>query len=198
MKFKPLTHNKVRLLLILVLIFIILCLFAIYFYEKFSSGKIVIGNIKIDSKAALVLNSMHQTSTKNGIKEWTLDASSAKLLKNKNKVVMENVSIVFFMKNSKKIYLSSKHGTLDTKTHDMTFSGDVRVRYTGYTLKTEILHYSQKRHIIYSMKKVRIKDNDSVIDGDSLKIDLNRGSIILKGNIKGLFSENSDLLQKLL
>ncbi|GEM_PF-431648 len=196
MRFKPLTHNKIRLLLILVLIFIILCLFAIYFYEKFSFGKIIIRNIKIDSKAALVLNSMHQTSTKNGIKEWTLDASSAKLLKNKNKVVMENVSIVFFMRSSKRIYLSSKHGTLYTKTNDMTFSGNVRIRYAVYTLKTEILHYSQIRHIIYSMKHVRIKDHNSVIDGDSLKIDLNRGSIILKGNIKGLFSENSYFLQK--
>lgn len=196
MRFKLINHAKIRLLLILVLIFIIVCLFAIYFYEKFSADTLLIKNIKIDSKAALVLSSMHQTSTKNGVKEWTIDATSAKLLKDKNKVIMENVSIVFFMKNLKKIYLSSKHGALDTKTHDMTFTDNVKVRHSGYTLETEILHYEQKRHMIYSTKHVRIKDHDSMIEGDSLKVDLNKNRTILKGNVKGLFSENSDFFKK--
>lgn len=196
MRFKLTNHAKIRLLLILVLIFIIVCLFAIYFYEKFSADTLLIKNIKIDSKAALVLSSMHQTSTKNGVKEWTIDATSAKLLKDKNKVIMENVSIVFFMKNLKKIYLSSKHGALDTKTHDMTFTDNVKVRHSGYTLETEILHYEQKRHMIYSTKHVRIKDHDSMIEGDSLKVDLNKNRTILRGNVKGLFSENSDFFKK--
>jgi len=196
MRFKRLNHAKIRLLLILVLIFIIVCLFAIYFYEKFSADTLLIKNIKVDSNAALLLSSMHQTATKNGVKEWTIDATSAKLLKNKNKVIMENVSIVFFMKNLKKIYLSSKHGTLDTKTHDMTFTDNVTVRHAGYTLETEILHYDPKRHMIYSTTHVRIKDHDSMIDGDSLKIDLNKNRTILNGNVKGRFSENSDFFKK--
>ncbi len=185
--------TKLRLILIFILILIVSGLCAIYFYEKFSSGTIFIKQIKIDSKAALVLNTMHQTSTKNGIKEWTIDASSAKLLRDKNKAVLEDVSIIFFMKDLQKIYLSSKHGILNTKTHDMTFSDNVNAKYKGYTLKTDTLHYDEKRHIIYSTDKVRIKNPDSIIDGDSLLIDLNKDKILVKGNVKGVFSEKSDL-----
>ncbi len=196
LKLKPFTQNKLRMILVLILVFIVSGLCAIYFSKKFSSKNILIKKLKIDSKAVLVLNTMHQTSTKNGIKEWTIDASSAKLLRDKNKAVLEDVSIVFFMKQSQKIYLSSKYGTFDTKTHDMTFSDNVKTKFNGYTLKTDTLHYNEKRHIIYTMDHVKINDgNDSVINGDSLTIDINKGKTIIKGNVKGVFSEKSDFFK---
>ncbi len=196
LKSKPFTQKKLKIILVLILVLIVSGLCATYFYKKFSSRTILIKKLKIDSKAALVLNSMHQTSTKNGIKEWTLDASSAKLLRDKNKAVLEDVSIVFFMKQSQKIFLSSKHGTLNTKTHDMTFSDHVNAKFNGYTLQTHTLHYNEKRHIIYTMDHVRINDgHDSVIDGDSLTIDINKSKTVIKGNVKGVFSEKSDLFK---
>ncbi len=190
------SRNRLKIILILILIFIVSGLCAIYFYEKFSSETILIKHLKVDSKASLVLNTMHQTSIKNGIKEWTIDASSAKLLKNRNKAVLQNVSIIFFMKNSKKVRLSSKHGILYTKTHNMTFSDHVNAKYNGYILKTDTLHYDQKRHIIYSTDHVSIQNNDSVINGDSLFIDLNRGITLIKGNVKGVFNEKPAFFRK--
>ncbi len=196
LKLKPFTQKNLKIIFVLILVFIVSGLCAIYFHKKFSSRTILINKLKIDSKASLVLNTMHQTSTKNGIKDWTLDASSAKLLRDKNKAVLEDVSIVFFMKQSQKIFLSSKHGTLDTKTHDMTFSDHVNAKFNGYTLQTDTLHYNEKRHIIYSMDHVRINNgHDSVIDGDSLTIDINKGKTIIKGNVKGVFSEKSDFFK---
>ncbi len=189
-------HNKLKFIFVLILFLIISGLFSIYFYEKFASEQIVIKHLKTDSKASLVLSTMHQTSTKNGIKEWTIDASSAKLMRNKNKAILENVSIVFFMKDSQKIYLSSKHGILDTKTHNMTFSDHVKAKYNGYILKTDTLHYDQKRHIIYSTDHVLIHDKDSFINGDSLFIYLDKNSTLIKGNVKGVFSEKSAFFEK--
>lgn len=182
----------VKFFLIIFLVLIIAGLGASYHLKQLKSGKTAINNIKIDSKADIVLNNMHQTSTKNGIKDWTLSASSARLIKNENRAVMQDVKVSFYMKNSNEIFLTSKKGTLDTKKHDMTFSGNVVVRYKENTLTTDKLHYTKKEHIIYSNVHVKIENKDSVMHGDSLLTDLNTSSTTLKGNIKGIFSENFD------
>jgi len=185
----PRTVKGISILLLVILVF---GLGAFYYKEKLTSGKIVLKEISIDSKAALMLDSMHQTSTRNGIKEWTLDASSAKLLKDTNRAEMEDVRVVFFMENGGKVNLSSARGFLDTKTHDMTFSDDVVVTYGDYTLETDELHYDKKRHILYSTVHIRIMDKESLLEADAMETDLNRSTTRLKGNVRGRFSETFD------
>ena len=185
----PRTVKGISILLLVILVF---GLGAFYYKEKLTSGKIVLKDFSIDSKAALMLDSMHQTSTRNGVKEWTLDASSAKLLKDTNRAEMEDVSVVFFMENGGKVNLSSARGSLDTKTHDMTFSDNVVVTYGDYTLETDELHYEKKRHILYSTVHIRIMDKESLLEADAMETDLNRSTTRLKGNVRGRFSETFD------
>jgi lipopolysaccharide export system protein LptC len=185
----PRTVKGISILLLVILVF---GLGAFYYKEKLTSGKIVLKDFSIDSKAALILDSMHQTSTRNGVKEWTLDASSAKLLKDTNRAEMEDVSVVFFMENGGKVNLSSARGSLGTKTHDMTFSDNVVVTYGDYTLETDELHYEKKRHILYSTVHIRIMDKESLLEADAMETDLNRSTTKLKGNVRGRFSETFD------
>ncbi len=192
MMFKRVSPRTVKAFFVLLLVFLSVGLGALYYKEKLTSGEIVIKDISIDSKAALMLNSMHQTSTRNGIKEWTLDASSAKLLKDKNRAVMEDVNVVFFMENGGKVNLSSARGVLDTKTHDMTFSGRVVVTHGEYTLETDELHYDKKRHILYSTVHIRIMNKESLLEADAMETDLTRSTTRLKGNVRGRFSETFD------
>ncbi|MBI9088264.1 MAG: LPS export ABC transporter periplasmic protein LptC [Desulfobacterium sp.] len=192
MMFKRDAPRTVKAIFVLLLVFLSVGLVALYYKEKLTSGEIVLKEISIDSKAALMLNSMHQTSTRNGIKEWTLDASSAKLLKDKNRAVMADVNVVFFMENGGKVNLSSARGTLDTTTHDMTFSDKVVVTHGAYTLETDELHYDKKRHILYSTVHIRIMDKESLLEADAMETDLNRSTTRLKGNVRGRFSETFD------
>lgn len=192
MMFKRVAPRTVKAIFVLLLVFLSVGLGALYYKEKLTSGKIVLKEISIDSKAALMLDSMHQTSTRNGVKEWTLDASSAKLLKDQNRALMEDVSVVFFMENGGKVRLTSARGALDTKTHDMTFSDKVVVTYGEYTLETDELHYDKKRHILYSTVHIRIMDKESLLEADAMETDLNRSTTRLKGNVRGRFSETFD------
>lgn len=192
MKFGKLTPKRARLILIVMLFFIVACLGGFYLKQRLFSGKLLIENISIDSGASLILNKMHQTSTRNSVKEWTLDATSARLLKDENKALMNDVKVVFFTGMAQEILLESTRGILDTKTHDISFTDNVVVTFEHYTLKTGELHYDKKRHIVYSKVHVTLMNNNSILEADTMEADLKETSIKLRGNVKGRFSETSD------
>jgi LPS export ABC transporter protein LptC len=183
--FKKLTYPLIGLLVLIVSI-----LTGFFYFDKFFSQPIEIKDIKIDTKAALKLNILKQVSKKNGIKEWELTAASATLLKNENKAVLVDVSVIFYTKEDKKVHLESKKGVLNTKTHDMTFSNNVIITYENSVLRTDKLHYKKKEHIIYSKTHVMLEKKGSIIEADSMTTSLNDNLTTLEGNVKGSFSEN--------
>jgi LPS export ABC transporter protein LptC len=186
--------QKLTYPLIGLLIVIITVITGFFYFDRLLSRPVDIKNLKIDTKAALKLNVLQQISKKNGIKEWELKAASATLLKDEDKAILIDVSIIFFTKTDKKVTLKSDKGVLNTKSHDMIFSDNVVVHYETSTLKTDKLHYNKKKHIIYSNTHVWLKKIDSVIEADSMETRLNDNYTILKGHVKGIFRENFNLL----
>jgi len=185
--------QKLTLPLIGLLIVIMIIISVFFYFNKFLSKPIQFHDVKIDTNAALKLNVLKQISKKNGIKEWELKASSATLLKDEDKAVLIDVSILFFTKDNKKIHLTSQKGVMNTKTHDMIFSDNVIITYETFVLKTDKLHYNKKEHIISSNTQVRLEKEDSVIEADSMTTRLNENITILKGHVRGKFSENFDI-----
>ena len=185
--------GKKRLILPLVLLLsaVIAALTVYYLVNQRLSVPITVENIDVDSKAALKLNALEQISKKNGVTEWKLKASSASLLKDQNKAVLEDVDVIFFTEQNTQVHLTAEKGELNTKTHDMVFNRNVIVRYEGSTLTSETLHYAKKAHIIRSDSRVRVNDGFSTIEADTMEVRLNRNQIILTGHVKGQFSENS-------
>ncbi|MBU8849292.1 MAG: LPS export ABC transporter periplasmic protein LptC [Desulfobacterales bacterium] len=176
------------------LILMIIIISGFFYFNKLLSKPVQIHNIKIDTKAALKLNVLKQISKKNGVKEWELEADSATLLKDENKAVLIGVSIIFFTKDNKKVRLTSEKGILHTKTHDMIFSDNVIVTYETLVLRTDKLHYNKKAHIIYSDTHVKLEKQNSVIEADSMTINLNDNYTTLKGHVRGTFSEDFNIM----
>ncbi len=181
--------KKLTLPLVCIIVLIVLIIVSFFLFNTFSSNAIRVTDVKVDTKAAMKLDALKQISKKNGIKEWELIASSATLLKDEDKAVLIDVSIFFFTKENKKVHLVSEKGTLNTKTHDMVFSDNVKVAYETSVLTTDKLHYNKKKHIIYSKSHVRLEKQDSVINADSMILFLNENRTVLEGNVKGKFSE---------
>ena len=179
------------LVAIVVLIFAALGIYA--YVTHLLTTPITIENIEVDTQAALKLNILEQVSKKNGITEWKLKAASATLLKEEDKAVLEDVDVVFFTKDKTTVHLTADKGFLNTKTHDLKFVENVIVRHQAYTLTSETLHYDKKPHIIRSDSRVRITDAESTLEADNMVTLLNQNKVILKGHIKGQFSENIDL-----
>ncbi len=165
-----------------------------YIYlNKLISEPIEIKDVKIDTKAALKLNILKQISKKNGITEWELTASSATLLKDQNKAILIDVTIIFYTSSNKKVHLTSRKGILNTKTHDMEFSDNVIVKYESAILRTEKLQYKKKEHIILSKSRVKLEQKDSEIISDSMITNLNDNTTIMEGHVRGIFSEEFDI-----
>jgi len=190
---KQSAKQKFTYFLIGLLIFMIVVVSGFLIFNKLLSGQLKINDIKIDSTAALKLNILKQVSKKNGVTEWELTAKSASLLKDEDKAVLEDVVVAFFAKEKKKVELKSDTGTLNTKTHDMTFSDNVVVTYVTATLRTDKLHYDKKEHIITSNARVRLEKSGSFIEADSMKIYLNDNRIIFEGRIQGSFNEKFNI-----
>lgn len=186
----PALKQKLIPVLTGVLILIIITVACFVYFDRFFSKPVQIKDIKIDASAALKLNVLKQISKKNGITEWELEASSATLLKNEDKAVLLDVSVIFYTKAHKRVHLSSEKGILHTKTHDMIFSDTVVVQYETSVLRTDKLHYKKKEHIIYSHDPVVLERKDSIVEADSMTTRLNENVTILKGHVKGRFSEN--------
>lgn len=172
---------------------ILVALGVFYYVNHMLTTPITVENINVDSAAALKLNLLEQVSKKNGVTEWKLKASSATLLKEQDKAVLQDVDVVFYTKNETTVHLTADQGTLDTKTHDLTFKKNVVIRHQSYTLRSETLHYDKKPHIIHTDSRVLIDDGESALEADGMKTDLNQNRVILKGHVKGNFSENFDL-----
>ena len=166
----------------------------IYFYISAAlNTPLTIKDINVDSGAALKLNLLEQVSKKNGITEWKLKASSATLLKEENRAILKDVDVIFYTRQNTKIHLTSDEGILNTQTHDMSFLKNVIVRHETYTLRTDQLHYDNKPHIIRSNVHVTLEDRESIIEADSMVTQLNQFKTILKGHVKGKFSENFNI-----
>lgn len=193
---KNIQPEKLKLVLFLVFFLMTAALAGLYYFQTLISGKEVFKDIKIDSEASLILNSMQHTSTRNGIKEWTLEASSAKVLKNEAKAILMDISVLFFLKDGDEVVVTAKQGYINTKENDMHLFDNVIVRDGDAILKTDQLHYNKKSHIIYSTDHVTITNHDSALEADTLNIDLNKNTLLLKGNFIGVFAESFDFSPK--
>ncbi len=147
----------------------------------------------IHSAAKMSLGKLHHTAMRDGVIEWSLDASSAKLLDEKKQLILDDLSVVFYMKDGEKAYLTAEKGFLHTESNDIEVAGNVVVKNDNYVLKTEKLNYEHTRRILFSNVFVEISSDSEKLTADSISFDLNTKKTMLEGNVKGIFSENINL-----
>jgi LPS export ABC transporter protein LptC len=147
----------------------------------------------IQNAAKMSLGKIHHTATRDGVLEWSLDASSARLLDEKKQLILDDLSVVFYMKDGKEAHLTAERGFLQTDSNDIEVTGNVVVRNDNYVLKTEKLNYEHTRRILFSNVSVEISSDSEKLTADSVSFDLNTKKTMLEGNVKGIFSETINL-----
>jgi LPS export ABC transporter protein LptC len=144
----------------------------------------------IQNEANLSIDNVHHIATRNGIKEWTLDAASAYYINAKKQAILQDLSVTFFLKNKKKVYLTANQGILKTDTNDIEVTGSVVLKNEHYRLKTEHLHYKHNKCIIFSKAPVKITCDTLNLSANAIFYDLNTNKTVLDGKVEGTFSEN--------
>ena len=156
-----------------------------FFYQK--QEKHIVSNFK--SKANISIDKIHQTATRNGVTQWSLDAASMNYFAEKKQSFFQDLSVTFFLKDRSEVYLTADKGVLKTVTNDIGVSGNVIVENGDYRLKTEKLFYKHDKQLITSNVPVKITGDSLDLAADSMSLDLNTKMTVLKGNVKGILSE---------
>ncbi|MBW1815059.1 MAG: LPS export ABC transporter periplasmic protein LptC, partial [Deltaproteobacteria bacterium] len=164
--------KTIRIILISVIIVTVSLIIGYYIGKRhtFSGPEEFISSIKND--ASISIDTVHQETTRDGKKEWSLDASSVQYLIQKKRAIFNDLSAIYFLKGNKKIYLTANKGILNTESNDIEILGNVVVKNDDYKLNTEILFYDHEKRKIYSRAPVKIFDGSSTLMAKSMSIDL--------------------------
>ena len=133
------------------------------------------------------LNHIHHVATRDGIKEWTLDAQSAQYQKADNKTFFKEIFATFFLKYDKTIHVNGRDGVLLTDTKDIEVWGDVVVRSGPYELNTDKLRYEHKTQTISTDTPIVIKGDRMEITGDSMIFNLQTEQVVVWGRVQAVF-----------
>jgi LPS export ABC transporter protein LptC len=144
----------------------------------------------IKEGAKLSLGKIRQTATRDGKKEWSLEADSANYIDTQDKVVLKKMFVTYFIEDHGEVYLHADDGTLHTDTNDIEFSGNVVIKNEDYRLNTDKLSYEHERRIIFTDDPVHILGESAEISADSLEYDLKQNKIVLTGNVTATISRD--------
>jgi LPS export ABC transporter protein LptC len=188
-------RNKEKLkLLLLVAIIIALGIIIAAFagYRRILSSPEPIRS-PVQEGASISIANVHQIATRNGIKEWSLDAVSVYYMNSEKQAVLQELSVTFFLKNKKEVYLSAQKGILKTESNDIEVTGNVVLKDETYRLETETLDYEHGRRMFSSKTRAEITSPGLRLSADTMSADLNTGKTVFEGNVKGIISENISL-----
>jgi LPS export ABC transporter protein LptC len=185
------TENKRLKFFLVVIILLSLCVISAVFigYRLIlnKEGKFI---SSLNTKANISISKVYQTATRDGIKEWSLEAKSASYIDATKQANLQDVIVTFFLKDEGKVYLTADQGILKTDSNDIEVTGNVVVQNETYRLKTKKLNYEHTKRIIFSKVPVEIVGDSLNLAADSMSFDLNANRILFEGRIEGSFSES--------
>ena len=147
----------------------------------------------IEPDATLSIGKIHQTATRKGKKEWSLEASSAHYIDKTSQMVLKDLSVIFFLKDNSEVTLTADRGILKTESNDIAVSGNVVLNNKEYKLLTEKLNYAHERRVLYSNVPVIITGASAQLAADSISFDLNSNKITMEGSVEATIAKNFKL-----
>jgi LPS export ABC transporter protein LptC len=177
------------ILLSTVLVIVSILVFAYLGYRRISTTPDLIIST-IQDGADMSIGRIHQTSTRDGRKEWSLEANSAQYSQTKKQVILEDLAVTYFLEDGSEVYLTAEHGTLNTASNDIEVSGNVVVKKDQYTMRTENLSYKHDRRLIEATTPVAISGDAAEISANRALFDLNTKKIELYGEVEGFIEED--------
>ena len=192
-----LKHSRQRSikLLLLITIFLVFGVVLTVFigYRTVSNPQEMFLSSLIQDDATIAIDRVHQTSTKNGIKEWSLDARSAQFIEKDRQAVFDDLSVTFYLENDHSVNLSANKGYLNTDTRDIRIDGDVIADDGEFKILTDTLNYEHKRRVLIAVKPVQILGSTFRLNADSALYDLNSQQTTFDGSIEGTFFDKINL-----
>ena len=147
----------------------------------------------VEPDATLSIGKIHQTATRKGKKEWSLEASSGHYVDKTSQMILKDLMVTFFLDDKSEIILAADKGILNTDSNDIEVSGNVVVKNKEYKLLTERLNYAHDKRVLYSTAPVTISGPSAHLAADTISFDLNTKKVTLEGSVETTLDNNFTL-----
>jgi LPS export ABC transporter protein LptC len=128
-----------------------------------------------DSQADLKLDRVHYTETREGVKEWELEATSAQYFKGESTVLLDKVKATFFGKEGQTVRLVGEKGKFNPQTKEMELFDGIRLESgDGYQMRTRSLKYQAEKRELSTTDAVEIEGPQLRVEGIGLIVELDR------------------------
>ncbi|MBI5966763.1 MAG: LPS export ABC transporter periplasmic protein LptC [Deltaproteobacteria bacterium] len=135
-------------------------------------GRDVPGRVRATS-ADLQLDRLRYTETREGKKEWELEAATAQYFKEENSVILDKVKATFFGKNGETYILRGEKGKFNTRTKAIeVFDGIELDSSDGYHLRTKRLRYQAEKRELSTSDPVEMNGPQIRVEGIGLIVEL--------------------------
>ncbi len=147
----------------------------------------------IQEQADMHLKTIRQTATRNGIREWHLEAASASLMESEETVLLTNPNIVFFMDDGDHVHLVAERGAVSTQSSHVQVSGKVDARTSRYRLQTDALDYDPESRQLRANSAVIITGQTFSLKAGKMSINLKTNITRFEDGVEGIISEDLQL-----
>lgn len=139
---------------------------------------------KAEVAADLKLDRVHYTETREGVKEWELEAASAVYFKEKNTIVLDKVRVVFYGKEQESYVLVGEKGKFNTETKVIEVYEGVKIDSSdGYHLRTGSLKYQSEQRELTTGDPVEMRGPDLQVNGVGMILELNGQRVKILGGV---------------
>ena len=181
--------KKIGYLITSVIIVLICVILWVFIRNRISLGNIHGPQRPEDTKATISIQNFRHTSTKDGRKEWSIEANSASLFAGQNIARLSDISASFILKNNESISLTADSGIFHTDTDNLKLTGNITVKFSDYIMTTENLNYFHKAHMININTPVMIQGKSMALKANTLTYNLKTDIIRCSGNVDGTFTQ---------
>ncbi len=144
----------------------------------------------VQKEADMQLNKIRQTATKNGIREWRMEAESATLLENQKTMLLAKPDVEFFMDDGDNVRLTADKGTIYTDSSRIHVSGQVSANTSRYRFRAEALDYDPAMRELRADVPVTLSGELFTLRADSMTMNLKTNITRFEGGVEGTISED--------
>ena len=127
------------------------------------------------TSADLKLDRVRYTETRQGVKEWELEADSAFYFKDQSTVNLEKVRATFYGKDEEIYVLVGEKGKFNTQTKEIEVYSGVQIDSNkGYRMRTESLKYQPDKRELSTPERVEMHGPQFQLSGVGLIVDLDK------------------------
>ncbi|WP_419662751.1 conserved uncharacterized protein, Lipopolysccharide-assembly, LptC-related [Desulfosarcina variabilis str. Montpellier] len=188
--------NKRRLIKRLLLTVLALALTAmviifVSYRQVTQNPEVLLSQIK--EEADMHLSKIRQTATKNGIREWRMEAESASLVNKKKTMLLVNPNVEVFMTDGDNVHLTADEGIIYTDSNRLAVSGNVVAKTRLYQFRTESVVYDPDTRELRSDTPITVSSESVSLKANTMTMKLSSRITFFEGGVEGTISEDFKL-----